>query len=794
MSETAPTTPVKDMPEKKKYGRLMKIGQYSSSPALDDDFMKHISFDCDNKNKYKANHPASMNSVDFRPSSQENIVSASNLGDRVFHKFCKSFSLRFLKKPIEHEADSFKTRNDSSPYTDNKVSYKPESAQLNKSGSSSWRSNSERSRRIDTVPKSKCKLRENQISSDSQQNSGKDLVQKSESQQRFVRRTLSDLNQYITVNNKNTNTSVPIKYKVPVIAKKYKQCSLRRSASQPLLNSKYSPAVEKKLPPCRTACSEDERALFSEDDMMSDSGGSSLPSHKNSLEQGINEDVVIFAEAVWDHVAIESEELPFNAGDVIEVYNVLDREWWWGMCNGKSGWFPSDFVRLRVNQEESLQNCMNEFPTQRNSSLLAHSNDKVRSKIVCELVNTERDFVKVLNDVKEAFISACKNAEDMFTDEQIYKIFGNWEQILEFQTTFLKHLENSFNEKHPHLSCVGDCFLKFTEHFRIYSDYCNNHPLSIATLQQLYQKDEYKQFFESCRVKKDLVAIPLDGFLLTPVQRICKYPLQLAELLKHTEPEHADHNTVEDALNAMREVAILINERKRRMESLEKLILWQQRVEGWEGNNLIENSSQLIYQSDVTKVFAGVWSTNVILFLFDHQLIFCKKDILKRDFYVYKGRILLDGCEVIPIPDGKDTLLGINVRNGLRIQNTEKNKWLLFCCRTQREKQEWLDAFRKEKELVLLDERNKLQITSVDRQLAYITATTCSNRHGFLNHKNKKFKRSLSHSGQFRNTGSPNILGRKMGTWFMFGANRKHHRRFVSKNHSNVILNSKSEA
>lgn len=44
---------------------------------------------------------------------------------------------------------------------------------------------------------------------------------------------------------------------------------------------------------------------------------------------------------------------------------------------------------------------MNEFPTQRNSSLLAHSNDKVRSKIVCELVNTERDFVKVLNDVKE---------------------------------------------------------------------------------------------------------------------------------------------------------------------------------------------------------------------------------------------------------------------------------------------------------------------------------------------------------------------------------------------------------
>jgi len=33
---------------------------------------------------------------------------------------------------------------------------------------------------------------------------------------------------------------------------------------------------------------------------------------------------------------------------------------------------------------------------------------------------------------------------------------------------------------------------------------------------------------------RGLIEIPLDGYLLTPVQRICKYPLQLAELLKYT--------------------------------------------------------------------------------------------------------------------------------------------------------------------------------------------------------------------------------------------------------------------
>lgn len=81
---------------------------------------------------------------------------------------------------------------------------------------------------------------------------------------------------------------------------------------------------------------------------------------------------------------------------------------------------------------------------------------------------------------------------------------------------------------------------------------------------------------------RGLIEIPLDGYLLTPVQRICKYPLQLAELLKYTKTDHPDYHKIREALEAMRAVAVLINERKRRMESLEKLAAWQLRVEGWE--------------------------------------------------------------------------------------------------------------------------------------------------------------------------------------------------------------------
>jgi len=58
--------------------------------------------------------------------------------------------------------------------------------------------------------------------------------------------------------------------------------------------------------------------------------------------------------------------------------------------------------------------------------------------------------------------------------------------------------------------------------------------MATATLQELYQHNNYSKFFEACRLMRGLIEIPLDGYLLTPVQRICKYPLQLAELLKYT--------------------------------------------------------------------------------------------------------------------------------------------------------------------------------------------------------------------------------------------------------------------
>ena len=76
--------------------------------------------------------------------------------------------------------------------------------------------------------------------------------------------------------------------------------------------------------------------------------------------------------------------------------------------------------------------------------------------------------------------------------------------------------------------------------------------------------------------------LPLDSFLLKPVQKICKYPLQLAELLKYTDKEHSDYPSVLEAMDIMKKVAQTVNERKRRVENIYFIGKWKRSVDNWE--------------------------------------------------------------------------------------------------------------------------------------------------------------------------------------------------------------------
>ncbi|XP_047928760.2 spermatogenesis-associated protein 13 isoform X5 [Anser cygnoides] len=453
-----------------------------------------------------------------------------------------------------------------------------------------------------------------------------------------------------------------------------------------------------------------------------------------AINELISDGSIVHAEALWDHVTMDDQELGFKAGDVIRVLEASNKDWWWGRIEDKEAWFPASFVRLRVNQEELPENCSSIQDEEQDADIskhrqkIAENKDQMRTNVIQEIMNTERVYIKHLKDICEGYIRQCRKHTGMFTTAQLSTIFGNIEDIYKFQRKFLKDLEKQYNKEEPHLSEIGSCFLQHQEGFAIYSEYCNNHPSACIELSKLMKQGKYRHFFEACRLLQQMIDIAIDGFLLTPVQKICKYPLQLAELLKYTTQEHSDYNDIKAAYEAMKNVACLINERKRRLESIDKIARWQVSIVDWEGPDVLARSSELIHSGELTKISKQGKSQQRTFFLFDHQLVFCKKDLLRRDILYYKDRIDMDEMELVDAEDGRDKDFNINVKNAFKIINRATEEIHLFCAKKQEDKKRWMEACGSERRRVQEDKEMGMEISENQKKQAMQNAR--KSRHG----------------------------------------------------------------
>lgn len=453
-----------------------------------------------------------------------------------------------------------------------------------------------------------------------------------------------------------------------------------------------------------------------------------------AINELISDGSIVYAEALWDHVTMDDQELGFKAGDVIRVLEASNKDWWWGRNEDKEAWFPASFVRLRVNQEELPENCNSIQDEEQDADIskhrqkIAENKDQMRTNVIQEIMNTERVYIKHLKDICEGYIRQCRKHTGMFTTAQLSTIFGNIEDIYKFQRKFLKDLEKQYNKEEPHLSEIGSCFLQHQEGFAIYSEYCNNHPSACIELSKLMKQGKYRHFFEACRLLQQMIDIAIDGFLLTPVQKICKYPLQLAELLKYTTQEHSDYNNIKAAYEAMKNVACLINERKRRLESIDKIARWQVSIVDWEGPDVLARSSELIHSGELTKISKQGKSQQRTFFLFDHQLVFCKKDLLRRDILYYKDRIDMDEMELVDTEDGRDKDFNINVKNAFKIINRATEEVHLFCAKKQEDKKRWMEACESERRRVREDQEMGMEISENQKKQAMQNAR--KSRHG----------------------------------------------------------------
>lgn len=58
---------------------------------------------------------------------------------------------------------------------------------------------------------------------------------------------------------------------------------------------------------------------------------------------------------MYDYIAQNDDELAFNKGQIINVLNKEDPDWWKGEVNGHVGLFPSNYVKLTTDMDPSQQ-------------------------------------------------------------------------------------------------------------------------------------------------------------------------------------------------------------------------------------------------------------------------------------------------------------------------------------------------------------------------------------------------------------------------------------------------------
>ncbi|XP_077928438.1 phosphatidylinositol 3,4,5-trisphosphate-dependent Rac exchanger 2 protein isoform X2 [Halichoerus grypus] len=340
---------------------------------------------------------------------------------------------------------------------------------------------------------------------------------------------------------------------------------------------------------------------------------------------------------------------------------------------------------------------------------------RLRVCVLSELQKTERDYVGTLEFLVSAFLHrmnqcAASKIDKNVTEETVKMLFSNIEDILAVHKEFLKVVEECLHPEPNAQQEVGTCFLHFKDKFRIYDEYCSNHEKAQKLLLELNKIRTIRTFLLNCMLLggRKNTDVPLEGYLVTPIQRICKYPLLLKELLKRTPRKHSDYAAVMEALQAMKAVCSNINEAKRQMEKLEVLEEWQSHIEGWEGSNITDTCTEMLMCGVLLKISSGNIQERVF-FLFDNLLVYCKRKHrrLKNSKastdghrYLFRGRINTEVMEVENVDDGTADFhsSGHIVVNGWKIHNTAKNKWFVCMAKTPEEKHEWFEAILKERE------------------------------------------------------------------------------------------------
>lgn len=215
-----------------------------------------------------------------------------------------------------------------------------------------------------------------------------------------------------------------------------------------------------------------------------------------------------------------------------------------------------------------------------------------RDFIIKELIETEANYVEVLNMLRKHFIRPVISIKDQ--DKKV--IFMNIKELGETHGGFYKEIIEAVMGKSR--KRIGEVFLEYKERFLKYGEYCAQLPKATQLLDTLINKDETIAE-EIVKCEKNAGKFKLVDLLTVPMQRILKYHMLLQRLVQQTPNTHEDYHGIQQAYvllalcinymyafcfklqDCMLDVSEYINEVKRDSEQLDLIKAIQSSITDW---------------------------------------------------------------------------------------------------------------------------------------------------------------------------------------------------------------------
>eukprot|EP01119_Soliformovum_irregulare_P018598 TRINITY_DN5740_c0_g1_i2.p1 TRINITY_DN5740_c0_g1~~TRINITY_DN5740_c0_g1_i2.p1 ORF type:complete len:250 (-),score=44.15 TRINITY_DN5740_c0_g1_i2:18-767(-) len=152
----------------------------------------------------------------------------------------------------------------------------------------------------------------------------------------------------------------------------------------------------------------------------------------------------------------------------------------------------------------------------------------------------------------------------ILSPEEINKLFANTGTIRKLHEVLLEDLKKRLQTWTPGQR-IGDIFLQLVPFMKLYEVYINNYNNAVAFLTSITQtRVRFHMFLKHVSEKgAGHSQLFLDNLLIVPVQRLPRYEMLLKELLKYTDKDHEDYETLSKAFEAVGSTIRLLNWKKK---------------------------------------------------------------------------------------------------------------------------------------------------------------------------------------------------------------------------------------